>query len=704
MSNLYTRYHMHSFFSLLDSTTPFQRYVDLVAAEGGKAIAFTEHGNQWRWIAKKMYCDKKEIKYIHGMEAYLTQSDKFAKIRDNYHVVLLAKNLEGVEEINRLFSKSYDNFYFKPRISFEDFLNISDNVITTSACLGGPLWQIPNTIRSLEDKIQKEDALIVAYNAEYNKLIASKQTKKTEAKLQKLNETIQEKEAALKLLEENIQYLKDMYIPLLKKFDYLEVQHHVKSDEQKKANLMLWKYAKKYHKELIAGTDTHAVDDYGAECRILLMESKRKTGNVDFLSYEDEFDMTWKTYDELVAAYKAQGVLPEEVYMRAIENTNRMADRVEDFELDKSFKYNDIPGVDDTKQALKERINERFVQKRQAGIIPDNMVRIYLDRIREEFRVLDKIGMTGFILFMSNLMTFCRENNIPVSPCRGSVGGCLVAYIVDIIDLDPIKRKTVFSRFANEDRIELGDIDVDISPDQRQMVYDYIISSYPEKQTAYIISFGTIKALATIDSLCRAYDIPLDEAAELKSTFKENNEKLIKKFPEFFEEVKEQLGFGSDAEIEHIRAWGAKKDATDEEIRNVIAYHKQNTQAVRDKYPNIIRYYNGLFGVPVSQGIHPAGIIVAPSRVDLFRDYGVFMNDGKRVLSIDMDECHDVSLVKYDILGLKQMQILRLTCETAGIRVPLSHEMDWEDPIVWKHMMDSPIGIFQFEGRHNCSH
>ena len=80
------------------------------------------------------------------------------------------------------------------------------------------------------------------------------------------------------------------------------------------------------------------------------------------------------------------------------------------------------------------------------------------------------------------------------------------------------------------------------------------------------------------------------------------------------------------------------------------------------------------------------------------------MNDGKRVLSIDMDECHDVSLVKYDILGLKQMQILRLTCETAGIRVPLSHEMDWGDPIVWKHMMDSPIGIFQFEGRHNCSH
>ena len=278
MSNLYTRYHMHSFFSLLDSTTPFQRYVDLVAAEGGKAIAFTEHGNQWCWIAKKMYCDKKGIKYIHGMEAYLTQSDKFERIRDNYHVVLLAKNHEGVEEINRLFSKSSENSYFRRRITFEDFLNISDNVITTSACLGGPLWQIPNTIRSLEDKIQKEDALIVAYNAEYNKLIASKQTKKTETKLQKLNETIQEKEAALKLLEENIQYLKDMYIPLLKKFDYLEIQHHVKSDEQKKANLMLWKYAKKYHKELIAGTDTHAVDDYGAECRILLMESKRKTG------------------------------------------------------------------------------------------------------------------------------------------------------------------------------------------------------------------------------------------------------------------------------------------------------------------------------------------------------------------------------------------------------------------------------------------
>lgn len=460
MSNTYFRYHVHSCFSLCDSTTKYEKYIDAVAKEGGKGIAFTEHGNIFEWVGKKEYCDKKGIKYVHGMEAYLTQGDQYGKIRDNYHIVLLAKNYEGVKEINKLFSLSYkkDHFYFKPRITFEEFLNISDNVITTSACLGGPLNKIPKQIDTFKQKIEENEKNIKSLTLQYNESILSKNANEPKGikKTEGLSKEIKKLKEKTKLLEENIEFLGDMYIPLLKKFDFLEIQYHINSEEQKKLNIMLWKYAKKYNKKLIAGTDTHSMNAYEGECRKLLIFDKRK-GDPDAVSYEDELDLSWKSYSELVDSFEKQGALSKKIYIEAIENTNKLLDTIEDFKLDKSFKYNDIPGVKDTKIALQQRINERFVEKREKGIIPADKVKIYLERIREEFRVLDKIGMTGFILFMSNLMTWIREKEIPVSPCRGSVGGCLIAYITDIIDLDPIKRNTVFSRFANEDRIELGD-------------------------------------------------------------------------------------------------------------------------------------------------------------------------------------------------------------------------------------------------------
>ena len=664
------------------------------------AIAFTEHGNIYKWVDKKMYCDKVGIKYIHGMEAYLTQGLQFGKLRDNYHVILLAKNYQGVQEINELFSRSYDSdhFYHKPRITFEDFYNISDNIITTSACLGGPLWQIMNTIKELEDNENNEKDILSALNAQRNKLIIS--TKAQQKQLDTVDKKINESKEKIKNYKANIDFLKKNYIPLLQKFDYLEIQPHVKLEDQIKYNKMLYKYAKKYNKQLVAGTDTHSLNQYMAECRALLIEDKYKNGKVDITAYEEECDLTFKTYDELVEMFEQQNALPSAIYLEAIENTNRIADMVEDFTLDKTFKYPDIPGVDDIGAALKQRINECFKDKKERGVIDTTKSKEYLAKLREEFRVFDKIGMHGFILGMSNLIKWCRENNIPTSPCRGSVGGSEIAYMSDIIDVDPVKRGTIFSRFANEDRVELGDVDIDISPDQRDLVYEHIIESYAPTQTAFILSFGTQKALGTIDSLGRTYNLPLDEVKALKEQFKANSNNLKEKYQDLFEDDKENLGFGSASELEYIKNLGRKKKYSEKQIKEIISFHVRQTKELRDKYPKFVKYYNGLFGCPVSQSMHPAGIIIAPSNVNLPKDYGVFQSDGKKVIAIDMDECHDVSLVKYDILGLKQVQIDRITCENAGIRMPLAHEIDWNDEIVWKHMMDSPIGLFQFEGNY----
>lgn len=599
MSN-YTVYHLHTELSLLDSCTNFKLYVDRAKELGQTAICFTEHGNCYNWIEKKEYCEEQGIKYLHGVEAYLTKelyeypqvSDEWyeahlgcdekevqeelsefleenkKKVRDNYHTILIARNYEGVKEINSLLDKSTqdDHFYYKNRITFDEFKNISNNVIKISACLASPL-----------NKLRDES--------------------------------------------------------LIKYYDYLEVQPHINSEDQKEYNQWLYQMSVKYNKPLIAGTDTHSLNKYKAECRSILQKAKHIT-----FTNEDEFDLTYKSYDELVQMFKAQDSLPEEVYLEAIENTNKMADSVEIFVLDKSFKY--AKCYDDDEAVLKQRINEGYRDKLRRGVIKKNPQ--YAANVKEEFRVFKKIGMLGFMLFMSDLVRWCWANGIPIGYCRGSVGGSTIAYLTDIIDVDPIVWHTVFSRFANEDRKELGDIDIDISPTQRHLVYEHIIDSFGADYTAYILAIGTISDKGTIDEIGRALDYPLDDVANIKKVYEANPEK-------------------------------AKQD-----------------------YPELFYYFDGLLNTAISQSMHPAGIIVSP--VTLPDNYGTFWADGKRILQINMEECHEVSLNKYDLLGLKNVEIIKDTCALAGIPYPKSNEINWNDEKVWADIVTSPAGIFQFEG------
>lgn len=625
MNNNYTVLHCHTEQSLLDSCTNYKLYVDMAKSLSQTAIAFTEHSNIYNWIDKKMYCEKEEyvcecgkifnkhvevcdecnstnitqtikpIKYIHGVEAYLTYNHK-DKVRDNYHTILLSKNYDGFMELNRLIDKSTEDshFYYKPRISFDEFLNISDNIIKISACLASPLRRFPKAIEDLEDK------------------------------------DIAEK----------------YYERLLKHYDYYEIQHH-NCDEQIEYNRYLYSMSKKYNKPLIVGTDTHSLNKYKAECRSVLQMAKKIMYDT-----EDEFDLTYKSYDEIVQMFKKQDSIPMEEVLLALENTNKVADSVEDFELDISFKYPKT--YDNEEDVLIQTIKEKYQYKLQNGIIKENPK--YIENIKEEMRVFKKIGMIGFILFMSELMTWCRNNDIPTSPCRGSVGGSTIAYITDIIDVDPIVWGTVFSRFANEDRMEIGDIDVDISPDQRELVYQYIIDRFGADYTSYILASGTLAGKSVIDEVGRA---------------------LCTKW------IKDK---GNN---------GGKNPYSLSKIASIKQEFEKNPEETKKKYPDIFYYFDGLVGTVVSQSVHPAGIIASP--VNLVENYGTFWSKGKRILSINMEEVHEVSLVKYDILGLKNIQIIRDTCKMAGIPYPLSHEINWEDKNVWDSMLISPVGIFQFE-------
>lgn len=386
----YCVYHLHSDLSLLDSTTRFESYVDLAVESGMTAIASTEHGLPRSWVEKKMYCDAKGIKFIHGVEIYLTESLE-PKVRDNYHTILLAKNLDGVHELNRLIELSSrpDHMYYNNRLSFDEFLNISPNIIKISACLASPLNKLPP--------------------------------------------------------------FHERYLDLLRHYDYLEVQPHNNPD-QAAYNQKLMRYADKFHIPLIAGTDTHSLNAYKAECRDLLMWRKEQ-----FYPGEEGFDLSWHSYDRLVEAFEKQGALPRAVFMEAIENTNRMADSVEPFELDKSIKYPILYGSRENDAAkYREKVWQGLEDKLNAGIIPRSQEQAFREALTEELRVFEKLGMSGFMLVQSELCSWCRQTGKYIGPGRGSVGGSRAAYVTDIIDLNPETWHTNFARFTNEDREEIG--------------------------------------------------------------------------------------------------------------------------------------------------------------------------------------------------------------------------------------------------------
>ena len=600
----YVAYHVHSDLSLLDSCTKFEDYIMKAASLGQKAICFTEHGNIMRWVAKKIACDKAGIKYLHGCEIYLTAQLE-PKVRDNYHTVLIAKNMDGLRELNQLISISNtdSHFYFKPRISFEEFLNISDNVIKISACLASPLARIENEIYTLGSK----------------------------------KDITPEEQERHTLLLTNFQ-------KILQHYDYYEIQPHINSKEQKIYNKQLFEWSKKYNKPLIAGTDTHSINQYKAECRSILQLAK----GIEFAN-EDNFDLTYKSYDELVHMFEEQDALPRTVYLQAIENTNVMADSCEEIVLDKEFKYPKV--YDDDIGTLKTRLWDMLKDKIARGIIPESQKQEFIDNIKTELAVFQKINMCGFMLFMSDLIIWCHENNIPTGPARGSCGGSCIAYVLDIIDLNPIKWKTVFSRFANEDRKEIGDIDVDFAPDDRDAVYNHMIEKFGEKYTAYILAIGTVSDKGCIDEIGRALHR------------KTNDDKY-----------------------------------SIESVKQIKKEYEANPDKAREDYPDLFYYFDGLLNTNISQSMHPCGMVVSP--VTLEDNYGTLYKDDKKILQIDMEDVHEISLVKYDILGLKNVGIIKDACKYAGILYPKSNEINWDDQAVWKDMLRCPQGIFQFEGAY----
>ena len=587
----YMVYHLHSALSNptagngADSATKFTDYLDRAVELGMKAIAFSEHGNIFNWVKKKEETEKRGLKYIHANEVYLTEhiDKERGLIRDNYHFMLIAKNYEGVKELNVLSSKAFNredgHFYYNPRITFEELFNTSDNIIMTSACLASPLWRA----------IKNND-------------------------------------------KQKLQLFQDFFVKNKHRV-FLEIQYH-DHPEQKQYNQWLYNFSKETGIPLIAGTDTHALNKEHLEARKILLKAKNAT-----YGDEDLFDLTFKSYEELVEMFEKQNAIPRNAYLEAIHNTNVLADMVEEFSLDKSAKYPKL--YEKPIEVFKEKIQER-IKKRGIDKLPKEKRKEYVERIKEEFEVYKKLDAIDYMLLQKNIIDWCHENGIYQGYGRGSVNGSLIAYLLGITEMDSVKHKLNFYRFLNPDRVTLADIDVDYPPSRRQEVIDYV-ASLEGIYFSEIVTFNTIALKGAIREVGRALKMPLVEVDEI-----------------------------------------AKNVEVDEE-------------KYRNQYPELFKYVDLLKGTIISVGSHPSGFLVSPIPLD--ENIGLFYTKESKypVSQINMKELEELAFVKLDILGLDNIELINETCELANIERLTPDNIDDEDFNVWKSIRENTLGIFQWE-------
>lgn len=582
MTNNYVIYHLHSDISSavtnIDSINKPEHYVDYAKTLGMTAMAFSEHGSVMGWKHKKDIIESAGMKYIHACEFYLTEDDiKVDKHRDNYHCVLIAKNYDGVKELNLLSSQSFNrddwHFYYTPRISVRDLYNTSDNIIITSACLAS-VFNRGN---------------------------------------------------------------KDLKIEMLKFFTknkhrcYLEIQHH-NCEDQRKYNQRLHFLSERTGIPLIAGTDTHALNDEYAEGRRVLQKAKGV-----FFADEDDWDLTFKTYDELVKAYELQNAIPKEVYLQAIENTNIMAEQIEEFEFDFTAKYPKL--YDDSEAVLKQKIAQGLKDRHINSTLPNYQE--YKERIAYEYDTYKYNGAIDFLLLEEDYKTQMRNRGIEYGYSRGSVSGSIIAYLLHITDVDSIEHKLNFERFMNKERVSLADVDSDWYSRDRKSVKDYLYN----KRGLFccdIITFNTVQLKGAIREIGRAMEIPLDEVDEICDG-------LI------------------DKEVE-----------------------------LRKQYPKLFYYADLVTNVVVSVGFHPAGLVVSPFPIDDY--FGTFTTTTNEypISQWNMKEIDSLNFVKLDILSLDNIGLINETCRLANIE-RLTPQNVKDDVKVWNSIRDDTTLIFQFE-------
>ena len=604
MSN-FVHLHIHSEFSLLDGANRIKDLPVRAKELGMDSIAITDHGVMYGVIDFYKACKKEGVKPIIGCEVYVAPRTRMQKEPgiDNhyYHLILLAKNNEGYKNLSKLVSLGFvEGYYYKPRIDREILEKYHEGLICLSACLAG----------------------------EVNQALLNGQTEKAEE---------------IALWHKSV-FGEDYYI---------EIQNNG-IREQVLANQKLIQLARKLDIPIVATNDAHYLkreNAYNHEVLLCIQTGKRMSDE-DRMRFDTE-ELYVKSPEEMSEYFKA--------FPDAIENTVKIAEKCNvEFEFGHTILPNyDVPPEYPTHYDYLKKLCDDGLIKRYGTELSEEVKK----RAEYELSIIKKMGYVDYYLIVWDFIHYAKTHGIPVGPGRGSGAGSILAYAIEITDIDPIKYGLLFERFLNPERISMPDFDVDFSDERRQEVIDYVSEKYGHDHVSQIITFGTMAAKMVIRDVSRVLDYPYAEADSLAKMIPNEIHITIKKALEQNRELKERYD-------------------NDEQVRKILDIAM------------------ALEGMPRQASTHACGVVITKDPVDTY--VPLYVRDGQINTQYIMTTLEELGLLKMDFLGLRNLTVIQNTIEMVkkNYGIDVEFDKDMSDPKVYKLWQDgNTLGIFQFESQ-----
>ncbi len=603
--------HLHTEYSLLDGTTKIKDLIQKAKLNNMPAIAVTDHGVMYGALELYRTAKSEGIKPIIGCETYIVNGDHLDKSArlPLYHLILLAKNDEGYINLSKIVTESnLHGFYYKPRINKDFLRKHSKGLIALTACLGG---EVPNTILS-----------------------------------NKYNEARQIAEQYKEIFHDDF---------------YLEIQDHG-FQEEKFVNPLMAKLAKELHLKIIATNDSHFTnkDDAIAQDAMLCLQTNKLVKEFPRMHFtgteyvKNGFEMLNLFSGQLEESDIRQAVLnsPLEIAEKVSEYSllSNTFIRLPDFPLEPGF----------TKETFLSQLVWDGIRKRYHEVTDEAK-----ERTNHELDVIFKLGYANYFLIVWDFIRFAKEHKIAVGPGRGSAAGSIVAYALNITDIDPLKYNLLFERFLNPERKSLPDIDTDFCIERRDEVLEYVRQKYNNDRVAQIITFNKLASRAVIKDMARVLSYPYSES-----------EKIAKLIPVVRGKPRE-LTWMKENHSEFVEKYKTSSD-----------------------FKEIVTLAEKLEGVNKTFGVHAAGVVISDKPLNEIVPLSK-NNEGTIITQYSMDDLAYLGLLKMDFLGLRNLTMINKAIEIiANTRNEVVNlgAIPTNDEKVFKMIAGGDLaGIFQLE-------
>jgi DNA polymerase III subunit alpha len=639
--------HVHSDYSLLDGCCRIDRLMDRAAELGMPALALTDHGNLYGAIEFYNQAKAKGIKPLIGCELYLVETSRLEKTgrsddgKSIFHLGLLAKNLTGYQNLLKLVSDAHlRGFYYKPRTDIETLAKHANGLIGFTGCLASLVPQ-----RLLHDRFEEA------------------------------------RQACARFVEI---FGRENY--------FVEIQDHG-IPEQRKIIPGLLKLAEEFNLNVICTNDVHYVraQDSGPHDAMLCIQTGAKIADADRMRFDGtQFYLKSREEMERVFAEVPESVTNTQLVAEMCELSipfPKGSERYPRYPLPPEVKAKHSPadylfqlcvegmrhryGHDYVAVAQRPIVAERLAkltnlpagQKPQppdySGLAPDEELAV---RMGYELAIINVTGFIDYFLVVWDFIHWAKEHGVPVGPGRGSGAGCLIAYLLDITNLDPIRFKLLFERFLNPERVSPPDFDIDFCMRRRGEVIDYVRKKYGDQCVANIITYGTLGAKMVIRDISRVHDLPFAEA-----------DRLAKMIPD-------ELNITLEDSITK------SAELRDEVNKNPIA-------------KRIFDQARVLEGMVRNTGKHAAGIIITDKPLDEF--VPLTLQEGDVTVQFDMNAVGKLGLLKMDFLGLKTLTVIADAVDNVRRTADPSFDIEkipLDDPKTYALLnAGKTVGVFQLE-------